>query len=595
MLKKNKGITLVALVVTIIVLIILAGISINLLFGDNGIIKKAQDVSDKYKEAANEENIKLSDLDERMRGILGGDGSQGGSGNGNGNDNPVTPPEVTGPLGTAVNVGNYGNIVYNYTAADLIWRLFYEDSNNIYLISETNTGDYPLNNVKVCNYENNVFTPLDPSYVSGESVSQQGKDLMPLLCGATSSSAGTVSIGTNSNGTNLLTSSNTNPNIWGTAYLCDTTKWTTYKTGPASWAMGGPTAELFAASYNSVDSSYKLALTIENYGYADYSNNNWFSTSFKNGIYRLTTDGRWWIASPNRNQTDFVHGVYDTGGYLGWDSAGDGNSARPVVCISKSTGFTCQFEVPRTGAIGAPINVNNYGRQVTNYTAQDLVWRLFYEDSNNIYLISETQDGDYPISSISLVNSDNSAKGNYSSGADVSQQGKDLMPLLGGATTSSAGTIAIGTNSNEINLLTSSNTSNEILGVAYLCDTTKWLAYKTGQATWAMGGPTIELFAASYNATHMGGNQIRLEVGTYGYTDNVGMDWFIKSNRHGIYRLWGCFWIASPFGGDRMYDHAVMLVDDDIFSTYPKSNEPARPVVCIQKSSGFTYELAPES
>lgn len=40
--KRNKGITLVALVVTIIVLIILAGVSISLVLGDNGIITKAK-------------------------------------------------------------------------------------------------------------------------------------------------------------------------------------------------------------------------------------------------------------------------------------------------------------------------------------------------------------------------------------------------------------------------------------------------------------------------------------------------------------------------------------------------------------------------
>ena len=35
--KNNKGITLIALVVTIVVLLILAGISINALIGDNGL------------------------------------------------------------------------------------------------------------------------------------------------------------------------------------------------------------------------------------------------------------------------------------------------------------------------------------------------------------------------------------------------------------------------------------------------------------------------------------------------------------------------------------------------------------------------------
>ena len=40
---KNKGITLIALVVTIVVLLILAGITISLVFGKNGVIQKAQD------------------------------------------------------------------------------------------------------------------------------------------------------------------------------------------------------------------------------------------------------------------------------------------------------------------------------------------------------------------------------------------------------------------------------------------------------------------------------------------------------------------------------------------------------------------------
>ena len=39
---NNKGITLIALVITIIVLLILAGVSISFVSGDNGIIKKSQ-------------------------------------------------------------------------------------------------------------------------------------------------------------------------------------------------------------------------------------------------------------------------------------------------------------------------------------------------------------------------------------------------------------------------------------------------------------------------------------------------------------------------------------------------------------------------
>lgn len=47
----NKGITLIALVVTIVVLLILAGVSLNLVFNNNGIITKAQDAKMETKAA----------------------------------------------------------------------------------------------------------------------------------------------------------------------------------------------------------------------------------------------------------------------------------------------------------------------------------------------------------------------------------------------------------------------------------------------------------------------------------------------------------------------------------------------------------------
>ena len=60
MLKGQKGITLVALVVTIIVLIILAGVSIALVLGDNGLINKAKEGKTNYALGANEEDAQLS-------------------------------------------------------------------------------------------------------------------------------------------------------------------------------------------------------------------------------------------------------------------------------------------------------------------------------------------------------------------------------------------------------------------------------------------------------------------------------------------------------------------------------------------------------
>ena len=44
--NNQKGITLIALVITIIVLIILAGISINLVLGENGLFNKAKQAAE---------------------------------------------------------------------------------------------------------------------------------------------------------------------------------------------------------------------------------------------------------------------------------------------------------------------------------------------------------------------------------------------------------------------------------------------------------------------------------------------------------------------------------------------------------------------
>ena len=57
--KQTKGITLIALVITIIVLLILAGVSIAMLTGENGILTQAQRAKNETEEAGLEEKIKL--------------------------------------------------------------------------------------------------------------------------------------------------------------------------------------------------------------------------------------------------------------------------------------------------------------------------------------------------------------------------------------------------------------------------------------------------------------------------------------------------------------------------------------------------------
>ena len=58
--KKNNGITLIALVITIIVLLILAGVTIATLTGENGILTRASEASEQTKKANIEEQVKLA-------------------------------------------------------------------------------------------------------------------------------------------------------------------------------------------------------------------------------------------------------------------------------------------------------------------------------------------------------------------------------------------------------------------------------------------------------------------------------------------------------------------------------------------------------
>ena len=60
MLKTNKGITLIALVITIIVLLILAGVSIAMLTGENGILTRANDASDDSKRAEISDKVNMA-------------------------------------------------------------------------------------------------------------------------------------------------------------------------------------------------------------------------------------------------------------------------------------------------------------------------------------------------------------------------------------------------------------------------------------------------------------------------------------------------------------------------------------------------------
>ena len=109
---KEKGITLIALVVTIVVLLILAGVSLNAIFSENGIIKRAQDAQNKMDQATQNDLDSINELnnwiDGKVNGTTGG-GTMGGD------DNPTTTTtKISTLVGTVVDKNTkaedtYGN------------------------------------------------------------------------------------------------------------------------------------------------------------------------------------------------------------------------------------------------------------------------------------------------------------------------------------------------------------------------------------------------------------------------------------------------------------------------------------------------------
>ena len=73
--KGRKGITLVALVVTIVVLLILAGVSINMVLGNNGIINKAKEAKVKSAETSQNDLTGMDKLAQQLESTVSGNNS----------------------------------------------------------------------------------------------------------------------------------------------------------------------------------------------------------------------------------------------------------------------------------------------------------------------------------------------------------------------------------------------------------------------------------------------------------------------------------------------------------------------------------------
>ena len=138
LINNSKGITLIALVITIIVLLILAGVTINLTLGENGIFKTAEMAGKNYTQAQEQELAGLAGFENTINNIIGGTGNSGGSG--------TDTPEATEKL--LKDIASPGDYVKYDTGTEkgvLTFRVLYnDDTNGLQIISAGNVDNVTL-------------------------------------------------------------------------------------------------------------------------------------------------------------------------------------------------------------------------------------------------------------------------------------------------------------------------------------------------------------------------------------------------------------------------------------------------------------------
>ena len=272
--KRTNGITLIALIITIIVLLILAGVALATLTGQGNIIGNAENAVGKYNNSVAEEQQLLNEIEKHFQNYL--EGGNGGS----------TNPEE-----------HYGGEVTNYTTPsgdpNVKWRIFYADESNIYLIA----SDY-------IHYD---YVPTSANYTlydNGNGYKLSFNNVYKDYTGASNITDPRI--------TKWLSYISDNQNAIGkgiqaVAFMLDISRWNekyrneTY----ADYAIGGPTLDLFCESYENTHKSKYIEYIHNTTGYQMKWSNS--TDSYGNSLSILdTSDNLYVITSPNKCSTTWI-------------------------------------------------------------------------------------------------------------------------------------------------------------------------------------------------------------------------------------------------------------------------------------------------
>ena len=390
--KTNKGITLIALVITIIVLLILAGVSIAMLTGQNGILTQAQNAKKTTENKSAEEKVKLAVMSARTRSETASleldklkeeIANQGGTATNNefplsvtidgktftvANTGVVTtgslttnpnPPASTDTLkaseiaAKADKTKIYGATVTGYTlpsgtTTDVKWKIFYADNSNIYLIADNYVERANLPN----STDGTTATANKPN--DGDRSYARAAYFSKILGDYAGSSriAESKLKALNNDYFNKKGYTSANNNMKSVAYMMDTTAWNSkFKGNKAEYAIGGPTVELLFKSHKGKYGTTYESQAIEssdktNTGYQirKTSKDTWANyvssmLTTNDSLYVITSQTNalaYWLASPSAGSPYYVMGV-DSDGSVGTNYYNYGYCGfRPLVCLQSN-------------------------------------------------------------------------------------------------------------------------------------------------------------------------------------------------------------------------------------------------------------------
>ena len=294
-LDNERGITLVALVVTIVVLLILAAVSINLVLGENGLISNAKEARNKTLEAEKTEGESLNNVEHYIK-------------------------QTAGVTASGITADDYGKVVTNYNADGKTWKIFYSDSNNVYIITKENCAEQKI----LVNVDENSGYNGTSDFDGSENFKNKYPAIQAGWLNKTYTPSASVA------GTVNYTSSYNNMKC--TEYLLDSSIWNEkYKTEKADWAIGAPTLELFVASYNKKFTDKKVIL--DKPSGTGYENPLPEEKSWPENDNLYNKGYFYWLACPSNDGTGMwrIFASYIVNAEY---KAVDG--IRPVVCLNSS-------------------------------------------------------------------------------------------------------------------------------------------------------------------------------------------------------------------------------------------------------------------